>query len=143
MYIPIQLERLVLERSGGCCEYCRVHQNDDSIAYHFEPIIAVSHGGMTTEDNLAYSCSRCNLSKGTNIAAADPDTGKPTFLFHPREHVWHEHFRLEGPLIVPLTPEGRATVFVLRLNEPKRVQRRQILIQISTFPCKVSDVSEI
>jgi hypothetical protein len=135
-YIPADLHRLILERSGGCCEYCRVHQSDSGVSYHIEHIIAISHGGQTAEGNLAYSCSRCNLYKGTNIAAADPDTGEPTFLFHPRRHHWDNHFRLDGAVIQPLTAEGRATVFVLHLNDPQRVEQRNLLVELSVYPCR-------
>ena len=36
----------------------------------------------------------------------------------------NEHFRFEGAHIAPLTPEGRAAVFLLQLNTPERVQER-------------------
>jgi 5-methylcytosine-specific restriction endonuclease McrA len=109
-YVPARLRQLTTERAGDCCEYCRVSQATTDVAFHIEHIIAVSHGGKTTENNLALSCSRCNLYKGTNIAAADPLTDEPTFLFHPRRDRWVNHFRLDGATIQPLTPEGRATV---------------------------------
>ena len=94
-YIPAELRSLILERSGSCCEYCRVHESDSTVKYHFEHIIALSHGGQTVTENLAYSCSRCNIYKGSNIAAADPLTGEPSFLFHPRRQQWSEQFRLK------------------------------------------------
>lgn len=134
-YIPADLRQLVIERSRECCEYCRIHQSDNSTLYHIEHIIARSHGGKTESGNLAYSCSHCNLFKGTNIAAADPNTGQPTFLFHPRLDVWEEHFRLDKAMIVPLTPEGRATILVLHLNDWQRVEQRSMLIQIGRYPC--------
>lgn len=80
-YIPTDLRRLILERSGGCCEYCRIHESDSTVKYHIEHIIAISHSGQTVAENLAYSCSGCNLYKRSNIAAADPETGEPCFLF--------------------------------------------------------------
>ncbi|MBI1277974.1 MAG: hypothetical protein GC179_07590 [Anaerolineaceae bacterium] len=87
-YIPADLRRAVLAQSGGCCEYCRIRQDDSGVGYNIEHIIAVFHGGQTVVNNLALSCSRCNLYKGVNIAAADPYIGDPTFLFHPRRHNW-------------------------------------------------------
>ena len=135
-YIPADLKRRVITRAGGCCEHCRLNQTDSSVRYHVEHIIAVAHGGQTTESNLAYSCSDCNLYKGTNIAAADPQTGEPTFLFHPRRHKWEDHFQLLGPEIQPLSPEGRATVNVLRLNDAERIEQRELLIQLGNYPCR-------
>jgi hypothetical protein len=135
-YIPVGLRRSILEKSGSCCEYCRVNQNDNTVTYHIEHVIAITHGGQTIEANLAFSCSRCNHYKGTNIAAADPETGEPTFLFHPRRHTWDEHFQWsKDGHIHGLSPEGRATVAVLKLNEESRVQLRQVLIELGVYPC--------
>jgi hypothetical protein len=134
-YVPANLRRRIEPLSGNCCEYCRVHQGDSSTSHHVEHIIAISHGGQTAENHLAFSCSRCNLYKGTNIAAADPETGEPTFLFHPRRHTWDEHFRFESVAIQPLTPEGRATVFVLHLNDPQRLEQRSLLIDLGVYSC--------
>lgn len=138
-YVPAELRRRILTLSGGCCEYCRIPQSAGTVAFHAEHIIAVSHGGHTAENNLALSCSRCNLYKGTNIAAADPETGDPTFLFHPRRQTWVDHFWLEGAFIQPLTSEGRATVFVLRLNEADRIEYRRSLMDLELFPCQSTD----
>jgi hypothetical protein len=135
-YIPSDLRQLTRERAGDCCEYCRLPQSAGTVTFHIEHIIAVSHGGLTDEDNLAYSCSMCNHYKGPNIAAADPETGDPAFLFHPRRHNWDDHFNLNAAVIEPQTPEGRATVFVLHFNDPPRVEQRKVLIQLGKYPCK-------
>lgn len=134
-YIPSDLRREVIERAGDCCEYCRIHQEDSSDGFHIEHIIAVSHGGKTTSENLALSCPRCNLLKGSNIAAADPDTGDPTFLFHPRRQQWDEHFYVDGTHIHPLTAQGRVTVFLLRFNAEERLEHRDLLLQLGRYPC--------
>jgi hypothetical protein len=46
-------------------------------------------------------------------------------LFNPRTQVWAEHFRWEGPRIVPLTATGRATVETLAMNRPLILAIRQ------------------
>lgn len=134
-YIPAKLRELVINRARGCCEYCRVSQADSDVSFHVEHIIAAVHGGKTLENNLALSCLRCNLYKGTNIAAADPATNEPTFLFHPRRHAWDQHFRFDRAVIEPLTPEGRAAAFVLRLNDQERIEQRLLLLQFGQYPC--------
>lgn len=134
-YIPVELRRRVIELSGGCCEYCHVSQNSGTVTFQFEHIIAESHGGQTTEQNLALSCPSCNRYKGPNIAAADPETGDPTFLFHPRRDIWDAHFYLNSAVIMPQTPEGRVTVSVLHFNDPERVEHRQMLIALDEYPC--------
>lgn len=49
-------------------------------------------------------------------------------LFHPREQTWAEHFTLHGARIVGLTVVGRATVHVLDMNAPERIELREELI---------------
>lgn len=136
-YISTDLRKLIRERSGECCEYCRLPERSSTVMFHIEHIIAVSHGGLTVEANLAYSCAICNHYKGPNIAAADPATGEPTFLFHPRRHVWKNHFKVgDDARIEPHTPEGRATVFVLHLNDLPRIEQRKVLILSGNYPCE-------
>jgi len=135
-YIPSDLREFVLKRANGCCEYCRIPQSAGTVTFHMEHIIAQSHGGLTNENNLALSCPACNHRKGPNIAAADPATGEPTFLYHPRRDQWSEHFNLNGALIEGQTPEGRATEFVLHFNEQTRIEQRKILILLNKYPCE-------
>jgi hypothetical protein len=134
-YIPSDLRQLVLERSGGCCEYCRLPQSGGTVSFHIEHIIAQSHGGLTDASNLALSCPTCNYLKGPNIAAADPQTGEPTFLFHPRRDKWDEHFSLDGATIEQHTPEARVTARLLNFNDESRKEQRDILLLRGTYPC--------
>ncbi len=134
-YVSASLRRLVTERAGGCCEYCRMRDDTSDRRFQIEHIIAVAHGGRSLEDSLALSCPPCNWFKSSHIAGADPETGDPTFLFHPRRHLWPDHFRLDSAIIEPLTPEGRATVFLLRLNSSDRVTERRLLLQVGSYPC--------
>ena len=55
-------------------------------------------------------------------------------LFNPRRHKWAGHFRRDGPVLVGLTPIGRATVAVLEINLDYRVDLRQGLIDDGEFP---------
>jgi hypothetical protein len=99
-----------------------------------EHIVAEKHGGATAADNLALACPFCNRFKGTDLDSLDPDTGQLTAFFHPRNHQWGDHFRLEGARIVPLTPEGRVTVLIFQLNHPDRIAEREPLIQLGMYP---------
>ena len=69
--------------------------------------------------------------------AIDPLTDEASRLFNPRQQVWDEHFRInsEGSLS-GLTPEGRVTVAVLRLNEPERVEQRYGERLLGNYPCQ-------
>jgi len=132
--ISTVLRQMVIERARGCCEYCLLPQT--VVVHPHEPdhVIPRQHGGETTADNLALACLRCNRYKGTNVGSFDPETGVLVPFFNPRTHSWSEHFQLNGAIIWPLTPQGRVTVKMLRLNDPPRVEERQSLIAIGLYP---------
>ena len=92
-----------------------------------------SMGGTSRFENLAYACVHCNLHKGTDMFALD-QRGMPVRLFNPREQSWDEHFRIDGAVIQPLTPNGEATVWLLKINDSKRVIERQGLRRIGLYP---------
>ena len=46
--------------------------------------------------------------KGSDVGSIDPRTGTFVGLFHPRRHVWADHFFLNGYVIEPITPEALA-----------------------------------
>jgi len=116
----------VRQRAGNRCEYCRISQNDEPIySYQIEHITAKKHGGSEDDANLALACPFCNQHKGTDLTGLDPLDNAITPLFHPRLHVWEEHFRLIGPEIVGLTAIGRTTVQTLRMNDLLRVELRR------------------
>lgn len=133
-HIPEALRRLVSIRANGCCEYCLLNQNDSFLPHEIDHIIAEKHRGTTTEDNLCLSCFDCNRYKGSDISSIDPDTDEVVPLFHPRRDTWSDHFRLDGAQIIPLTPTGRVTEYLLRLNDPERLARRTILIRLGRYP---------
>jgi hypothetical protein len=109
-------------------------QDYDKNPFQIDHIISRKHGGPTVASNLALSCLWCNLHKGTDLASIDPFTRKLTPLFNPRRHKWGRHFRWAGPILRGLTPIGRVTIAMLRINEPFRVATRMDLIEASAFP---------
>jgi len=74
--------------------------------------------------------ARCNLSKSSNLSGIDIETGQTVVLFNPRTQIWSEHFAYSDAEIIGLTPTGRATVAVLNMNEPRRLQLRQELLEL-------------
>ncbi len=132
--IPETLRRLVFDRAAGCCEYCRLSQDDSFLPHEVDHIISEKHRGMTVEDNLCLSCFDCNRHKGSDIASLDLETGQLTPLFHPRHDRWADHFRLDGPRLVPLTAVGRVTEYLLALNSAEQLARRTGLLQLNRYP---------
>lgn len=57
-------------------------------------------------------------------------------IFHPRLQKWPEHFSWsENALkIVGLTPIGRATVAVLRMNRKELVNLRELMFVVGKHP---------
>lgn len=118
----------VRERAGNRCEYCQLPQEaGTSIRFHVEHVRPRQHGGDDNLENLALACPNCNWNKGPNMSAVDPETNMLIPLFNPRKDTWQNHFELEGFEIVGVTPVGRATVQLLRLNEPERIEVRRTL----------------
>src|SRR5436305_11833343 len=127
------IERLVWERAGGRCEYCRLPESASDLPFHIDHIITRQHGGRTAASNLAAACFGCNLHKGPNISGRDRVTGRIVRLFHPRRHRWDRHFRWEGAVLVGKTPTGRATIATLAINSLQRVELREQLIAEGRF----------
>lgn len=132
--VPIELRELVRQRSKARCEYCLLHEDDSFFSHEVDHIVAVKHGGQTIEDNLAWSCAICNRRKGSDLTSIDPESGEIVRLFHPRHDVWQDHFQLEHGRIIPLTPIGRVTVFLLKFNRSKRVRIRRALMAAGQYP---------
>lgn len=129
-----ELRHLVIERAGNHCEYCWLHQDIAASTHHVDHVIAEKHGGQTSPDNLALSCTVCNRRKGSDISSIDSDTGVLAALFNPRTQNWSDHFQLDGFHIIGLTATGRTTVEFLRLNAFERLMERAELIRAGRYP---------
>lgn len=136
MTISVGLRREVEQRANFCCEYCKIHQDDMLLSHEIDHILPERHRGETSLDNLCVSCFECNRYKSSDIGSYDVDTNQFAPLFHPRLHRWNDHFSLQDEVIIPLTPIGRVTEFLLRLNSEARRVRRKELILLGRYPCK-------
>jgi hypothetical protein len=47
---------------------------------------------------------------------------------------WGQHFKLDGPIIQPLTPVGEVTARMLRLNAAERVIERRLFQALGSLP---------
>jgi hypothetical protein len=98
---------------------------DEWLPFQIDHIIARKHGGLTRPNNTGRACLACNHHKGPCIGGRDKVTEKLVPLFNPRRHSWHRHFRWDGPVLVGVTPIGRVTVTVLKINLDYRVGFRR------------------
>jgi hypothetical protein len=132
-----ELEKLIWQRAGARCEYCRLPATLEWLHFQIDHIIAQKHKGETVSDNLALSCFHCNSYKGPNIAGIDPVSGRLVRLFNPRRDSWARHFVWEGPLVRGTTPQARATIQVLWMNHPRMIRlRAALLAEGEVFPAK-------
>ena len=133
-YISTSLRQLINDRAGGKCEYCLIHQNFSIYSHEVDHAVAVKHGGSSTEENLVLACLSCNRYKGSDLTSIDPITKEITSLFNPRSYKWSNHFQLKESSILGITAIGRTTIFLLKLNEPKRLLIRKTLISQQLYP---------
>ena len=132
--IPASLRKLVRERAKEKCEYCLMPQSASPFEHEPDHIIPIQHGGKTETGNLALACLRCNRRKGPNVGSFDPESGALVPFFHPRAQKWRDHFRLKSAVIQRKTPEARVPVKILQLNDEARVEERERLIALGSYP---------
>jgi hypothetical protein len=128
--IPREERLRVQRRAGHACEYCHLPESASILPHQIDHIIGKQHRGADDSGNLCLCCIRCNAKKGPNIASVDPESGAVVPLFHPRHHVWRDHFAIEpSGMLRRLTPEGRATADPLEMNHADRVALRLALLR--------------
>jgi len=134
--IPAALRRQVLANAGGRCAYCLSAETLLGVTFEVDHIVPQAAEGETTIDNLCLSCPTCNRCKAARQSASDPLSGEVTQLYHPHLQLWRDHFAWNdgGAILVGLTPTGRATIALLRMNRPVLVQMRRYWIALGLHP---------
>lgn len=131
-----KLRQQVMQRARGLCEYCYSQQRYCPDRFVCDHIFPVSFGGETTIANLAFACIGCNSKKGNERQALDSLTGEWVPLYHPRKHIWSDHFRWSDDFLrlIGVSPVGRATIHKLDLNRANVVNLRRLLITFKEHP---------
>ncbi len=134
--ISSTLRRQVQKRAGGRCEYCRTSERLTGYALEIDHIVPQAHGGDSTIANLCLACRRCNAHKSSRVYAPDPQSKQQVSLFNPRHHIWVDHFAWndDGTQILGQTVNGRATVELLRMNDPLIVRARALWLNAGWQP---------
>jgi HNH endonuclease len=135
-YLSVVIQRAVVERADGRCEYCQSQADYATETFAIEHIRPLSRGGDSNLDNLALACSGCNGRKYNKTSASDPADGEMAPLFNPREQEWAAHFCWSSDYtqLIGLTPTGRATVEALQMNRSGLTNMRQLLYAIGKHP---------
>jgi HNH endonuclease len=129
------IRALVRTRAGGRCGYCRLHESDlPLLPFHVEHIVPKKHRGDDHPMNLAWSCHECNWAKSSNLSGRDDELGRAVVLYNPRRQRWKRHFKYAGARLVGVTACGRATISVLNINDPERIDLRELLVSAGLFP---------
>src|SRR5688572_21486483 len=131
-----KLKAQIADRAGGVCEYCQIPLDFSPDPWSVEHILPRARGGADREENLAVSCQGCNSHKQTQTSGHDRDTGEDTALYNPRTQAWEDHFAWsdDGTRIRGLTPCGRVTIQLLRLNRENLVNLRRVLRIAGVLP---------
>ena len=129
-----RLASFIQARAHGRCEYCLIHEDDSHFPHQPDHVVAQKHRGPTHEDNLAWACYLCNLLKGSDIASVDIESGRSLSPFQPAIGQWADHFRLRRMAVVPLTPIGRVTEYLLQFIHTQAVQDRRWLVEARRYP---------
>jgi hypothetical protein len=114
-----------------------LHEDDAYFGCEVDHIISEKHGGLTNADNLAYACTTCNRSKGSDVGSIvmPLDSGMFSRFFNPRSDRWCDHFALDDEItIVPLSNIGEVTARILDFNSSERLLERQSLREIGQYP---------
>lgn len=111
----------IRQRAAFACEYCGVNETDTGgllTLDHFHP---QSKGGSDNPENLIYCCNRCNSYKYNYF----PSSNKEPSIWNPTQSPRDQHFfELDNGQLKALTPVGKATIDLLRLNRPPLIQYR-------------------
>ncbi len=134
LYISAATRKLVIARAGYRCEYCHVLAYLSIYDYHVDHIIGVQHGGPNSPNNLAYTCSPCNWKKGPNISTILTFGGELIPLFNPRTQNWFNHYEAVDGVLTPLTIVGEATIKLLELNQPNKIEERAEMMRAGFYP---------
>jgi len=130
------IQQLVRQRSNYLCEYCHSSEIWQYVRFSVDHIIPLSLGGSNEIDNLCLACFHCNRRKSNIVFAVDPKSGGQFSLFHPRRDRWNEHFIWSSDMIhiIGLTPVGRVTIEVLKLNRTRVLYIRMADVAVNRHP---------
>jgi hypothetical protein len=130
------LRQRVREVARDRCGYCLSPQRLVMGTLEVEHLVPRAKGGSDEEENLWLSCSLCNRYKGAQVSAIDPLSGNNARLFNPRHDRWSDHFLWsgDGVSITGHTPEGRATIEALKLNNELAVEVRRNWVRAGWHP---------
>ncbi len=108
------------------CGYCGVSETDSGGELTVDHFVPLSAGGENNDENLVYSCIRCNQYKAAYFP--DPDAQAiGNYLLHPLRDDLTAHIQA-NPLtgsMQALTQTGTFHIALLQLNRPALIAHRR------------------
>lgn len=119
--LPQAIQDAVRQRANYLCEYCHTSELWQYVQFTIDHLVPLSQGGDDSLQNLALACFHCNRYKSYHDTAVDPQSGDVVAIFQPRLDQWSEHFIWSNDklILVGLTPVGRSTIALLKINRPR------------------------
>lgn len=135
-YISVNLRQRVRKYFQDCCAYCLSPQSLIPVTFEIDHIKPKALGGETVFENLCFACPSCNSYKQDHYVVVDPETGESTFLFHPHQDIWKDHFSWANnqTQMVAKSAKARATITQLQLNRPALAELRELWVTFGRFP---------
>lgn len=78
----------------------------------------------------------CNRWKSDRTTATDSATQQEAPLFHRQRDAWSDHFvwNADSTTLIGLTPTGRATIALLRMNRAAMTRLRRMWVALGEHP---------
>jgi HNH endonuclease len=134
--ISRSLRKLVIERAHRRCENCQSWMHNAIHSFNIDHIVPDKEIRNDDPDNLALSCGGDNNNKGDKTTALDPVTKEIVSIYNPRKDKWSAHFAWSEDFLqmVGLTPTGRSTIELLKLNREGLRNMRRLTILSGEHP---------
>ena len=141
--IPKRRRAEVAARALYRCEYCHSSASLALGHFHVDHIQPRKFGGSDDVDNLAYACPLCNENKLVTTEGRNSVTGGTVSLFNPSTNNWNSLFiwSADGIDLIGLTPTGRVTITILKLNDAKRRYLRSLWKELHLHPPNSDNVA--
>ena len=78
----------------------------------------------------------CNRYKTIRQTGFDLITQQDIAFFHPHRQLWTDHFAWDEAktLLIGLTPAGRVTIAILKMNRPQLIRVRKMWVKMGEHP---------
>lgn len=135
-YYSKKIKGFIKGRAKGRCEYCQWFDDFAPSPYNIEHIIPSSKGGLSSLENLAFSCRGCNGHKSNTVKVRHDLSASWIDLYNPRTQIWSEHFAwdMTKTKIIGLTPTGEVTIQTLKMNRAKLTRLRGVFVALGMHP---------